>query len=171
MNRRWLIPVAACLTMLVMASAAAQDLCTPVAPKKWEGTITYGGGGWVGSTVFEQAGCSWSGAEGLNGSDSIVWDVSGYDGVSATITQSSADGLHHPLQGYFLNENCERGGNWGATEENTPFGLGIPEGAKWIVILHSYGGVQTQVTMETPGRACEPVATPKPPKKKKPKHH
>lgn len=169
--KRWLIPVAACLAMLVMASAAAQDVCTPVAPKKWEGTIAYGGSGWVAPTVFENGGCTWNGADGLNGADALVWDVEGYGGVSATITQSSADGLHHPLQGYFLNENCERGGNWGFTEEGTPFSLGIPEGAKWAVVVQNYGGVQTTVTMDTPGRTCEPVATPKPPKKKKPKRH
>lgn len=171
MKRRWLIPVAAGLAMLVMASAAAQDLCTPIEPKKWEGTLTYGGGGWLGSTAFEEGGCSWNGADAINGTDTIIWDVQGYGGVTATITQTSADGLHHPVQGYFLNEDCERGGNWGFTEPNTPYALGIPEGAKWAVVYSTYGGVKTTVTMDTPGRKCEPVATPKPPKKRKPKKH
>lgn len=167
MKRRWSIPIAAALSVLVMASAAAQDVCTPIEPKKWEGTITYGGGGWLGTTVFEQGGCTWNGADALNGSDTLAWDVSGYGGVTASLTQSSADGLHHSLQGYFLNENCERGGGWGPTEPDTPFTVGIPEGAKWIVIYKNYGGVETSVTLETPGLQCEPADEPKPPKKKK----
>ncbi|HEX2295385.1 MAG TPA: hypothetical protein VHN37_08765 [Actinomycetota bacterium] len=169
MKRRWSIPLAAGLSALVMASAAAQEGCVPIEPKKWEGTIAYGGGGWVGPNAFEQGGCNWNGAEALNGSDTIVWDVDGYGGVTASITQQSADPLFHPLQGYFLNENCERGGAWGSTEPGTPYTVGIPEGARWIVVIQEYGGVQTTVTMETPGRKCEPVETPKPPKKKKPK--
>lgn len=167
MKRRWSIPVAACLAMLVMTSAAAQDVCTPVEPKKWEGTINAGLGGWVGTTTFGQ-GCTWNGADQLNGADTIVWDVSGYSGVTASVTQQSTDPLFHPLEGYFLNENCEAGGSWGPTELNTPYTVGIPEGAKWVVIFQEYGGVGTTVTMETPGRKCEPVAT-KPPKKKKKK--
>lgn len=172
MTRRWSIPIAAVLSMLVLTSAAAQDVCTPVEPKKWEGTIAYGGGGWVGGTTFETGGCSWNGAEAVNGSDSVVWDVDGYDGVTASLTQSSADGLHHPLQGFFLNDNCERGGSWGPTEEGTPYTVGVPDGAKWIVVYQTYGGVQTDLTLETAGRKCEPVETPKPPKKKKkPRRH
>ncbi|HYP23400.1 MAG TPA: hypothetical protein VEV43_07495 [Actinomycetota bacterium] len=169
MKRRWSIPLAGALSVLVLASAAAQG-CTPVEPKKWEGTITYGGGGWLAANVFEHAGCNWNGADALNGTDGIVWDVSGYGGVTATLTQSSAGGTHHELQGFFLNENCERGGAWGFTEPGVPFTIGIPEGAKWIVVYQTYGGAQTNVTLETPGRKCEPVDAPKPPKKKKPKN-
>ena len=167
MKRRWFMPLAAALSGLVMASAAAQVPCTPIEPKKWEGTITYGGGGWLGTTTFERGGCTWNGADALNGSDTIVWDVSQHNGVTATLEHSSSDGLHHPLEGYFLNDDCERGGNWGSTEPDTPYTVGIPEGAKWIVVFQGYGGVDTTVTLETPGRKCEPVATPKPPKKKK----
>lgn len=169
MKRRWSIPAAGVLAVLVMTSAAAQDVCTPLAPKKWEGTIAYGGGGWVGGNAFEQGGCSWNGADTLNGSDTIIWDVSEYGGATASITHESATGLHHALQGFFLNENCERGGNWGMTQQGTPYTVGIPEGAKWALIYQTYGGVRTTVTMETPGRQCEVVATPKPPKKKKPR--
>lgn len=167
MKRRWSIPIAAALSVAVMASAAAQDACTPVEPKKWEGTIAYGGGGWFAPNVFERGGCAWNGAEAVNGSDAIVWDVADYGGVTATLTQSSADGLHHELQGYFLNENCERGGAWGVTQQGVPYTIGVPEGAKWMVVFQAYGGVETTVTLETPGRKCEPVETPKPPKKKK----
>ncbi len=167
MKRRWPIPVAAVLSMFVLASAAAQDVCTPVEPKKWEGSIAYGGGGWVGTTTFERGGCTWNGADALNGSDSVIWDVTGYGGVTASLTQSSADGLHHDLQGYFLNESCERGSHWGPTEPDTTFTMGIPEGAEWIVVYQIYGGVDTSLILETPGRKCEPVETPKPPKKKK----
>jgi hypothetical protein len=167
MKRRWSIPLAAIMSMLLMASAAAED-CTPVPPKKWEGKITYGGGGWVGGTVFNEAGCSWSGADGLNGTDTIVWDVEGYGGATASITSTEAV-PHHGLQGYFLNENCERGGSWGITERDTPYSVGIPEGAKWIVIYQQYGGYDTTVTMETNGIVCEEVEEPKPPKKKKKK--
>lgn len=167
MKRRWSIPVAACLSMVVMASAAAQDVCTAIEPKKWEGTLTYGGGGWVGGAAFEQGGCTWNGADAVNGRDTLIWDVAGYGGVTATITQESTDPLFHPLEGYFLNENCERGGSWGDTEQDTPYTVGIPEGAKWIVVFQEYGGVETTVTMETPGRKCEPADAPKPPKKKK----
>lgn len=165
MKRRWSVPVAAALSVLVLTSAAAQDTCTPIEPKKWEGSIAYGGGGWIGTTVFERSGCTWNGTERLNGSDTIVWDVTGYGGVTATLTHSSADGLHHELEGFFFDEHCERGDAWGVTEPDTPFAIGIPDGAKWIVIYQSYGGVETSVTLETPGRACDPVATPKPPKK------
>lgn len=167
MKRRWSLPIAAALSVLVMASAAAQDVCTPVEPKKWEGTITYGGGGWVGGTTFEEGGCSWNGADALNGSDTVVWDVDGYDGVTASLTQVSADGLHHPVQGFFLNDNCERGGLWGPTEPDTPMTIGVPEGARWLVVYQTYGGVRTDLTLETPGRQCEPAESPKPPKKKK----
>lgn len=167
MKRRWVFPLAAGMSFLLVASAAAQDVCTPVAPKKWEGTITFGGG-WVGTTTFEQGGCSWSGADQLNGSDAVVWDVTGYGGVTASITQSPSPAVHRGLQGYFLNENCERGGSWGMTEPNTPYAIGVPEGAKWVVIFQQYGAVNTTVTMETAGRECEEeVVTPKPPKKKK----
>lgn len=167
MKRRWSIPLAAVMSMLLMASAAAED-CVPIEPKKWEGTIAYGGGGWVGATVFNESGCSWAGADSLNGSDTIVWDVAGYGGATVSITSQDSNTVgHHGLQGYFLNENCERGGSWGATEPGTPYTVGIPEGAKWIVIYQTYGGVDTTVTMETPGVVCEEVDEPKPPKKKK----
>ncbi len=167
MKRRWFVPVAAVLSVFVVATAAAQDACTPIEPKKWEGRIVYGGGGWAGGTVFERTGCTWNGADALNGSDTIVWDVSGYGGVTASLTHESATGLHHALQGYFLDERCTRLNHWGPTEPDTPFTLGIPEGAEWMVIIQTYGGVDTAVTMETPGRRCEPVETPAPPKKKK----
>ena len=166
MKRRWLFPVAAGLSFLLMASAAAQTNCTPLQPKKWEGKLTVGAQGWAGANVFEQ-GCAWNGADGLNGSDTIVWDVSGYGGVTASVTTDQGGPVHKGVQGYFYNENCERGGSWGISEEGTPYSLGIPEGAKWIVIYQQYGGVDTTVTMETPGRQCDDVATPKPPKKKK----
>ncbi|HEV2755943.1 MAG TPA: hypothetical protein VG318_09235 [Actinomycetota bacterium] len=168
MKRRWLLPFAAAgLSMLLMASAGAQDLCTPVEPKKWEGTLLLGEQGWVGTTLFSQ-GCSWNGADAVNGTDVIVWDVSGYGGVTASITSKQAVGaVHSPLLGYFYNEECQRGGHWGFTEANTPYAVGIPEGAKWFVAYQQYGGAQTTVTMETAGRTCEDVETPKPPKKKK----
>lgn len=168
MNRRWSLPIAACLSMLLMATAAAED-CTPIQPKKWEGTLTYGGGGWIGGTVFTEGGCTWAGADSLNGSDTIVWDVSGYGGTTASITSAQdSEVTHRGLQGFFLNENCERGGSWGLTEADTPYSIGIPDGAKWVVVYQQYGGVSTKVTMETAGRVCEPVDEPvKPPKKKK----
>lgn len=166
MKRRWSIPLAAAMSMLLMASAAAGD-CVPLEPKKWEGTLAYGGGGWVGTTTFEQGGCSWGGAEPLSGADTIVWDVAGYDGATASITSTESSPQYHGLSGYFLNADCERGGSWGMTEQGTPYSVGIPDGAKWIVIFQTYGGASTTVTMETPGRACEDVDTPKPPKKKK----
>lgn len=170
MKRRWLLPVASAgLSIVLMASAGAQDLCTPVEPKKWEGTLKVGDQGWAGGTLFEQ-GCTWNGADALNEGDVIVWDVSGYGGVTASITSKQAvAAVHRPLLGYFYNEACERGGNWGFTEPNTPYAVGIPEGAKWFVVYQQYGGVQTTVTMETAGRTCEEVETPTPPKKKKPK--
>ncbi len=169
MKRRWLLPfVAAGLSMLLIASAAAENVCTPVDPKKWEGTLKVGGGGWVGGTLYEQ-GCTWNGADALNEGDTIVWDVSAYGGVTGSITSSQPAGtVFRPLQGYFYNENCEKGGSWGPTEAGTPYAVGIPEGAKWIVIYQSYGAANTKVTMETAGRRCEEeVVTPKPPKKKK----
>jgi hypothetical protein len=169
MNRRWLLPVASAgLSIVLMASAGAQGLCTPVEPKKWEGTLMVGAQGWTGTTIFSQ-GCSWNGADALNGTDAIVWDVSGHGGVTASITSKQAVGaVHNPLLGYFYNEDCQRGGHWGFTEPNTPYAVGIPEGAKWFVVYQQYGGVQTTVTMETAGRTCADVETPKP-KKKKPK--
>jgi hypothetical protein len=169
MKRRWLFPIAAGLSMLLVASAAAQDVCTPVPPKKWEGTIKASSGGWAGTTVFAQ-GCSWNGADALNEGDTIVWDVGGYGGVTASITTEQAVGaVHAGVQGYFYNEDCQKGGAWGITEPDTPYAIGIPEGAKYIVVFQQYGGVSTKVTMETLGRECEPVeVTPtKPPKKKK----
>jgi hypothetical protein len=168
MKRRWLFPIAASLSMLLMASAAAEDLCTPIAPKKWEGTLKYGGGGWVGATTFEQGSCTWSGADALNEGDTIIWDVSGYGGVTASVTSKQANSaVHRGLQGYFFNDKCERGGAWGITEANTPYSVGIPEGAQWFVAYQEYGGFSTQVTLETAGRECEEVVAPKPPKKKK----
>lgn len=170
MKRRWLFPVAAGLSLLLVASAAAETVCTPLPPKKWEGTMKVGGQGWVGGTAFEQGKCAWSGADALNESDTIVWDVSDYAGVTASITTAQPVGaVYRGVQGFFFNENCERGGRWGLTEEGTPYAVGIPEGAKFIVIYQQYGGVNTQVTMETLGRECEEVVTQKPPKKKKPK--
>ena len=167
MKRRWSIPLAAVLSMLLMASAAAED-CIPLEPKKWEGTLTYGGGGWVGTTVFEQQGCSWGPGEPLSSADTLVWDVSGYGAMTASITSEDTNPVgHHGLSGYFLNEDCERGGTWGITQAGTPYSVGIPDGAKWIVIVQTYGGVSTTVTMETPERVCEVVEPPKPPKKKK----
>jgi hypothetical protein len=168
MKRRWLLPIAAAgLSTVLIASAAAEDLCTPVEPKKWEGTLKVGSQGWAGATLFSQ-GCTWNGADALNESDTIVWDVSGYGGVTASITQSQTPGLHRGVQGYFYNESCERGGGWGFTEPNTPYAVGIPEGAKWFVAYQQYGGAQTKVTMETAGRTCaEDPETTKPPKKKK----
>lgn len=168
MKRRWSIPLAAVLSVLLMTSAAAED-CLPIEPKKWEGTLLYGGGGWVGGTAFEEQGCSWGAAEQLNGGDTIVWDVAGYGGLTASISSQESSLQHHGLQGFFLNEDCERGGSWGITERGTPYSVGIPEGAKWILIYQTYGGTQTTVTMETAGRACEDIETPKPPKKKKKK--
>ena len=169
MKRRWLLPLAAGLSLLLMASAAAQDLCTPIPPNKWEGTLKVGAQGWAGGTVFQQ-GCTWNGADALNEGDVIVWDVSGFGGVTASIEASQSNpALYRGVQGYFYNENCESGGSWGMTEPNTPYSVGIPEGAKWIVIYGQYGGFNTTVTMETAGRECEEeaVVTPKPPKKKK----
>lgn len=169
MKRRWSIPIAACLSMLLVTGAAAED-CTPLEPKKWEGTLTYGGGGWVGTTVFELGGCSWGNAEAVDRTDTIVWDVADYNGATVSITSKEENAVHHHgLSGYFLNEDCERGGSWGATEAGTPYTLGIPEGAKWILVYQVYGGANTVVTMETPGRVCEEPEPPKPPKKKKPK--
>lgn len=168
MKRRWSFPIAACLSMLLMAGAAAQD-CVPIEPKKWEGTLKYGGGGWVAGGLFTEGGCTWSGADALNESDAIVWDVGGYGGTTASITSEGGNtAVHRGLQGFFLNENCEQGGSWGITEAGTPYSVGIPDGAKWIVIYQEYGGFSTKVTMETAGRVCEAVDEPvKPPKKKK----
>lgn len=168
MNRRWSLPIAACMSMLLMATAAAED-CTPIPPKTWEGTLKYPTGGWIGVTAFEEGGCTWAGADSLNESDAIVWDVSGYGSTTASITSVQENEVtHRGLQGFFLNENCERGGSWGITEPDTPYSIGIPDGAKWVVIFQQYGGANTKVTMETAGRICEPVEEPtKPPKKKK----
>lgn len=168
MKRRWSIPLAAVMSMLLMASAAAEN-CVPLPPKTWEGTLTYGGGGWVGGTLYEEQGCTWGPAEPLNGGDTLVWDVAEYAGVTASITSEEPNAAaHHGLQGFFLNENCEQGGSWGITEAGTPYSVGIPDGAKWIVIYQEYGGVSTKVTMESAGRVCEAVDEPvKPPKKKK----
>lgn len=169
MRRGWLLGVAAGLSMLLVVSAAAQEGCTPVPPKKWEGTLKVGSGGWIGGTTFSQGRCSWGPAEALNGGDVIIWDVSGYGGLSASISSKQAnDAVYFALQGYFYDDECRRGGAWGFTEANTPYTVGIPERAQWIVILQEYGGTNTQVAMETAGRVCvEEVAPTAPPKKKK----
>lgn len=168
MKRRWLFPIAAGLSTMLVASAAAQAPCSPVEAKKWEGTLAGGTNGWAGATAFEQGGCSWGAAAPLDQGDTIVWDVTGYGSLTASITSQQANAaVHRGLHGYFLNEECERGGAWGITEAGTPYAVGIPEGAHWIVIFQEYGGASTRVTMETAGRSCEDTGTHKPPKKKK----
>lgn len=152
--------------MLLVTSAVAQEDCTPIEPRKWEGTPTVGNG-WIGVTWFEQNGCTWAGAEGLNGLDTIVWDVSGYGGLTAAVLGKQAnDSVHRALKGAFLNDRCQRISYWGMTEPLVPYSVTIPEEAQWVMIIQEYGGFNTEVTMETSGRQCEEVVTPTKPSRK-----
>jgi hypothetical protein len=170
--RRAVRVVAFLAAFFLMAEAGAQDVCVALPPKEWTGTVAVGTGGWVTQSFFEHAACNWNGAEGLNGFDAYVMDISEYAGLPLSIeTTAAASGVQPFLSGLFLNGECQRAGFFGTTDRGAPATASVPLEAKWIVIFPSAGASQVGLKITSPGRTCTaPKPVKKPPKKKKPRN-
>jgi hypothetical protein len=151
---------------LLTTGAMAAETCVPVAPARWDSEIQAGSSKVFGNVFLNNA-CSYGGADQLNGTDHLVVDISGHGGLTLGVTTTDSGPLGKGVSGFFLNENCEKGGFWGFTQDKTPYAAPAPEGAKWIYITAEYGAATVSVALESAGRTCE--ATPPPVKKKKKK--
>jgi hypothetical protein len=161
-----LMLVAGSAIAVLTTGAMAAETCVPVPPASWTGELQVSGG-FLTSSVFEKNGCSYRGADQVNGTDGLVFDVSGHGGLTLNVTTNDSGPLGKGVQGFFLNENCERGGFWGFTQNKTPYPAPVPESAKWLLAYSDHGASTVSVAVESAGRTCE--ATPPPVKKKKKK--
>ncbi|MGH2730752.1 MAG: hypothetical protein ACRDJI_09135 [Actinomycetota bacterium] len=158
---------AALFTALSVGTAAAGEVCEPLPPNEWSGEFLAGaGGGFVGTTVFERQGCTWNGLDALNGFDALVFDIDGYQTLPVTIVPGESPG--ESVNGFFLNDRCERSGFWPTATKDAPVTVAIPEQAKWLVAIPPGGGFSQSVTITSAGRECA-VEEPEPKKKKKKK--
>jgi hypothetical protein len=165
------------IAMLALASQAAGIECTPVAPKDVDGKINFAHEGpSLATSFFEANGCSWNGAEGLNGSDGIVLDVSEVGGTTGAVTATLPNGTslqHTNLVAHFLDDTCAAIGgsnfDFGTSGVDNPESetLSIPVGAKWLVVAESANATNDiSINLHSNGKDC-PTATPTKKKKKK----
>ena len=162
------IVVAVFLLELAPASAGPTGRAE-IPPKDWSGTIRASHATSTAATLFKENGCSWAGAEALNGLDSIIWDVKDHAGLEAQTTWAvSQPGSAPPrLSGYFIDSSCRaiNGVLWRHDRDTAdkPQTIVIPNGAVWAVVDATFIGVSPdiEVKMHSDGY--------KPPKKKKKK--
>lgn len=168
----------AMLTLLGLAGSAIGVECIPIAPKDVTGKITLvHPGASAATSLFEGNGCSWNGADAVNGLDGLILDVAGMGGTtgSATATVPNNGSLQLvALTAYYLDEGCAKVAgsdfDFGVTQSDSPESenVTIPEGAKWLVI--AAGGSVTNditVTLHSNGKDCPKVVPPKKKKKKR----
>lgn len=162
---RLMLLAGSAIAVLTAGSVTAQA-CITVEPARWDGEIQLGSSKVFGN-VFLNNGCSYGGADQLNGTDHMVVDISGHGGLTLNVTTNDSGPLAKGVSGMFLNENCEKGGFWGFTQNKTPYPAPAPEGAKWMYITPEYGAATVSVAVESAGRTCETTPPVKKKKKKK----
>jgi hypothetical protein len=161
---RLMLLAGSAIALLTTGSMAAET-CIPVAPARWDGQIQLPGS-WLSGTTFLNNGCSFGGADELNGIDAWTVDITGHEGLTLNVTTTDSGPLGKGVSGFFLNEKCEKGGFWGFTQNKAPYPVPAPEGAKWLFVTSEYGAGTVTVVAESAGRTCE---APAPVKKKKKK--
>lgn len=157
-----------------MTASSAATICTPIAPKEWTGHLQFVHPGQsLAAAYFQQNGCDWKGSDQLNGTDGLVFDVSGQEGTGNIAATTGASTVFLVVvQGYFLDSSCAKipGSDWHVTSSpaSAPTAdlLTIPTGAKWMVVdsTDANFGNDMDLTIHSDGKDC-----PKPKKKKK--HH
>jgi hypothetical protein len=157
---RVLAIVAAASLVVSVGPEAAGAKRKPVPPKDWEGTIMQSTAfPIVTLAVFEGNGCDWAGLEGLNGFDTLVWDITGYEGlrVPATVTWTAPDPPPATLWGWYLDEECRRiaGETFEQNGEDRgkPLHVLMPTTAKWMVLqaITVFATRDVDVQMQHPG--------------------
>jgi hypothetical protein len=150
-------------TVMCLAASAAPVPCTPMPPEDFHGTLQAGVPGNVSfaASYFEQNGCDWAGADGLNGTDAYIVDVTGRTGTG-TVSGNIQGGILPVMTAYFLSEACEAIGepqSFAADGQNT-YAVTFPEGAKWLVVhKNDVLSVAAQISFDLhyDGKICEVV--------------
>lgn len=162
-------------TLLTLAalttSSVAAPVCTPLPPKKLEGTIMVvpPARHSITASQFLDNGCDWAGMEQLNGFDAHVFDMTGIEGPTTITVIAGPVGLALPYEHTTLDANCAPIGEVITTGSSgvdfpQPHKAEIPAGTKWMVstgdtVLPVNGNFATQVTVyvDFEGKVCPPV--------------
>jgi hypothetical protein len=172
------LAVAACLFLEMIPVGMAAPPRKKVAPKDWEGRIRVASLISSAENFFKANGCAWSGAEALNGTDALIWDVRDYAGLEIETSWgvSSSEVAVRQINGYYLNKDCQGipGVLWNHPREKSDDWqtIRVPDTAVWQVInAVSFPGVSTDidVRMHSDGYTPKPKIKKKIKKKKKKK--